>query len=496
MSEKLAVELGSPAAPTPALQIPTTPAPGLRGQGSKNGGMAPRQTFAPVNVTTPPAPSAGAAEQKSISPPSPRMQAPAAPPPMASPPMVKMNSAKGNEGYMGTSMGTRPLRLQDMLKTAMAESSQKISVSNEAARQQVEETKTASVSTAEEIVDHGYALKLASAIEMVATQLDKTAADLGGPYNLTENKQEVGKGPGALQVMEAKASTKFPDHQGQGHNVVPMRTGTEKVHSQEHSATANETNMNSPAGFHSTQTTAMSGGKGKTAGVKVAEEKCSKCDKEMSKCACGGKTAAAKIKAAYAAVKTAAPETEKKETEGMEAAKKGLEKAEKAHESEPENKKEGSALVARLLATKTASKTKTAEDAINPAKIEAGKAVPPETSEAGQPGGAPVGGAGEGPKGLVGSNESAQHYKKNQAYAPRKAELGQYFNEPALTMSTDKTLAEAFEHTSQAGTKFASVGTGGSTKVAAAKAVLSKLAEQAGNTAKDPKGEKGAAPAA
>lgn len=402
---------------------------------------------------------------------------------------------------MGTAIGTRPLRLQDMLKTAMSESAQKINVSNEAARQQsiVEEpTKTAATQT--EGVDHDYCLKLASAVEMIIDTLDKHGADLAGPYNLTENKQEVGKGPGALHVMEAEASKRFPEHQGQGHHVVPMTPGLEKGLKTERAPSKLETNMEHPAGLHSTQTTAMSGGQGKT-----AEEKCAKCNKPMDKCACGGKTAeaspAAKIKAAFvaaSATKTAAPEAEKKETEGMDEAKKGLDKAEAAHKSEPENK-EGSAkpnsLVEYLL-SKTGGLKKTAEDAINPAHISAGAAVPPDTSAAGEPGGAPAGGAGEGPKGLVSSNESAQHYKKNQAYAPRKAELAKYFAEPALTMSTDKTLAEAFEHTGQAGTKFASA-TGGSTKVAAARAVLAKLAEEAGQkNANNPKGEKGAAPAA
>ena len=289
-----------------------------------------------------------------------------------------------------------------------------------------------------------------------------------------------------------------PNTQGHGHSHQVAHGGPLHKSMPSGPTTQLENNMDRPAGFHSTQTTAMSGGQGKTAAAKVAMEKCAKCGKEMEKCACG-KTAAAspaaKIKAAFAAVKTAAEDPEKKETEGMEAAKKGLEKAEKAHESEPENK-EGSALdplTAHLLAKIGAAKgkTKTAEDAINPAHISAGAAVPPETSEAGQPGGEPVGGKPQGPSGLVGSNESAQNYKKNQAYAGRKTELGKYFNEPALTSSTDKTLSEAFEHTPQAGTKFASAGTGGSTKVAAAKAVLSKLAEEAASKspAKDPKGE-------
>lgn len=76
MKEKSAMQPGSPASPTPGAQVKTTPAPGLLGQGSRNGGMAPRQTFAPVNMTAPTAPDAGSSEQKSLQPPNPRMQAP------------------------------------------------------------------------------------------------------------------------------------------------------------------------------------------------------------------------------------------------------------------------------------------------------------------------------------------------------------------------------------------------------------------------------------
>jgi hypothetical protein len=119
---------------------------------------------------------------------------------------------------------------------------------------------------------------------------------------------------------------------------------------------------------------------------------------------------------------------------------------------------------------------KTAEDAINPAHISAGAAVAPDTSAAGESGGAPVGGAPQGQTSLVGSNESAMNYQKGTAHSPSKTELKSYFNEPALSGETDKTLANAFENTGKAGTKFASVGTG--TKVAAARAVLEKLAEE------------------
>lgn len=419
---------------SPSAIVPT-PAPGLRGQGSKNGGMAPRQTFAPANVAPPPIPMAGALEQKSVA------------------PQMKMGSAKGNEVDM-TTMGVRPTRLQDMLKTAMAQSAEKVNVSLEAARQSDVPAPMAVKQASGSSVDHEYALKLASAIEYIAEDFQKEAA-------AAENKQGIGRGPNHSDVSEAKGGPSMSDDSGQGKHVVPMNPGTEPGAGEKL-----ETTMNNPAGFHSTQTTAMSGGKGKTAG-----EMCPKCKKEPCECKEEKKASVASL--AKSLFKKASADSEKKESEGMAEVEKGLAKAEAAHEKENEKKAGIAALADRMK--------KVAEDAINPAHISAGPAVEPDTSAAGESGGNPVGGAPQGPSSLVGSNESAMNYKRNQAYAPRKGELKEYFSEPALTGATDKTLAAAFEHTSQAGTKFASAGVGTGTKVAAARAVLSKLAEEANN---------------
>jgi hypothetical protein len=118
---------------------------------------------------------------------------------------------------------------------------------------------------------------------------------------------------------------------------------------------------------------------------------------------------------------------------------------------------------------------KAAEDAINPAKISAGAAVPPDTSAAGESGGAPVGGMPEGNTSLVSSIDSAINYTKGQAKAKSKEEMKAYTNEPAL--KDDGALAAAFSHAGEAGTKMSSVQ--GSVKTAAARALLSKLAEAA-----------------
>lgn len=137
------------------------------------------------------------------------------------------------------------------------------------------------------------------------------------------------------------------------------------------------------------------------------------------------------------------------------------------------------AAIANHMANYVAQYVKQAEDAINPARISAGPAVPPETSEAGQSGGAPAGGMPKGPTGLVGSNMAAINYKRQAAYANRKEDLGKYFKEPALTSATDKTLQVAFNHTGEASTKLASAdAVPMSVKTAAGRALLTKLAEQ------------------
>jgi hypothetical protein len=204
-----------------------------------------------------------------------------------------------------------------------------------------------------------------------------------------------------------------------------------------------------------------------------AKEMCKDCGKEKEKCSCGGKMAAA-IRERFtkvAGIKTGSS-AEKKETEGMEEAKKGLDKAEAAHKSEPENKKEASGFLG--LAAVVLPKVKIAEDAINPAQISAGAAVPPDTREAGQPGGIQAKGSGPG---MVSSNKGAIDYKKGTAKAEPKTDSNRYWNEPALSGGTDKTLAMSFKHTGEAGTKFASAE--GQTKTAAARALLTKLAQAA-----------------
>jgi hypothetical protein len=356
-------------------------------------------------------------------------------------------------------MAGRPL-LQDLVKAAMVDSAGRMSVNAEAYRQ---ETKTAGAEKCkkcgkekcacgmgmEDKMASGAGLdqhvtKLASALDFMADLFLKEGASLSGPHGLTEHLQTSAPG-----VLEAKASTPLPDHKGQGVHVTPMHTG-------------------------------MQAARPGDATTQVPNNAAEHVHGEMQQTNYGKKSASI---VDMVRAKLAQDEHEKKETEGMAEAEKGLAKAEAAHASEPENKGKKEAGAFDALAAHMASKV--AEDAINPAKISAGKAVPPDTSSAEQPGGAPAGGAPKGPTKLVSSVDAARNYTKGQAYAERKKDLGMYFDEPALSAAHDNTLQVAFAHTGKAGPKIASAEqvtaspVSASVKTAAARVLLSKLASAA-----------------
>lgn len=333
--------------------------------------------------------------------------------------------------------------LQDLVKAAMVDSADRMSVTNEALRQSEktasEEKKSCSKCGKEKCACGDAGMKTAAQqVESLASAMDYIAGEL---RKEAEHLQTSAPG-----VLEAQASTPLPDHKGQGVHVTPMHTGMQSARKGD-PATQVPNNANEPV-----------------AGTMMETNY--------------GKKSASVADIIHA--KLASDEAEKKETEGMAEAEKGLAKAEKAHASEPENK--GKEAAPADLASYIASRVseKVAEDAINPAKISAGKAVPPDTSAAGEAGGAPVGGAPKGPTGLVGSAESAIKYTRGAAYANRKNDLRQYFTEPAMSAAHDSTLQVAFKNTAKAGPKIASAEgaspVAASVKTAAARVLLSQLA--------------------
>ena len=420
-------------APIPAPSITPTQAPGKRGPV----GMGPRTNYSHVNAGLPPVSDAGASAQKSM-------------PPQGAEMLPKLASG---EEFMGNLAGRTSLT--SMVKSAVAQTAERVRVTNEAHLQSVktaekdekkcekcgkEKCACMGKTASREIASDDLIEKLANACEYGADLLRKEAAGMGGAYTLSEHK--VGNPPG---VSEAAGGATLKDQHGHGVNIVPKNPGEQKGLPTEHGATQMDNTL-------------AHGVPGKMPANIVSEKK-----------------ASAPSLVELIRQKLAADEHEKKETEGMDKAKKGLEEAEKAHESEPENKKEGAA-AAHSLVDGLRAHIKQAEDAINPAQISAGAAVPPDTSASGQPGGEPVGGAPKGPTGLIGSNEAAQNYTKGQSHGPRREELGKYFQEPALSMAHDSTLRDVFTHTGQAGTKFASADAGISQKTAAARVLLSRLA--------------------
>lgn len=433
--------------PIPTPSIAPTFAPGKKGPA----GLAPRTNYSRVNTGEPPAADAGAAAQKSIAPRG-----------------AEMLPKLAGESHMGNIAGR--VSVQDLVKSAMVASADRVQVTREANRQaeNLGETKTAS----EKVIVTQEGMKLASAqtVEKLASALDFLAdgllkeGSMGGPYSLSDKTQAPPPG-----VSAATASTPLPDKKGQGVNVVPMHPGTQKGLPAEHGGTQMANNLNQAPGGR----------------------------EHMIQKNQGGKTASV---ISIIRSKLAGADAEKKETEGMAEAARGLNKAEKAHESEPENKnaaaekcKDCHKEKEACMCGKTASenplvdymlgRTKQAEDAINPAQISAGAAVPPETSAAGQPGGKPAGGMPQGPTGLVGSTDAARHYTKGQAYANRKEDLAKYWKEPALSAQHDSVLQDAFKHTSQAGPKIASAEgespAAASVKTAAARALFMNLAKSA-----------------
>lgn len=346
-------------------------------------------------------------------------------PPRGAEMLPKHAAAAGGETFM---IAKQPL-LQELVKSAMVSAAERVRVSEEARTQAAHDggapkTAAATVKTAS-APDGDHVEKLAAACDYAAELLLKEASHVEPP-------------PG---VSQATASTTLPAHKGQGVHVVPMNPGLQKGLKTEQSATQME---NTLAG-------------GPVKGAPLA----SNTRKHAS--------ALDIIQA-----KLASDKAEKEEGAGLEEAKKGVEKAEAAHKSEPENKEAGASdLVNYML-----GKTKAAEDAINPAQISAGPAVAPETMEGGQaPKEQPAGGAPQGHTELVSSAEKAIGYTKGQAYTTKRDDLKKYFVEPAMSAEHDKVLQMAFDHTREAGPKIASAA--GSVKTAAARVLLSKLAEAA-----------------
>lgn len=111
---------------------------------------------------------------------------------------------------------------------------------------------------------------------------------------------------------------------------------------------------------------------------------------------------------------------------------------------------------------------KQAEDAINPAQISAGPAVPPDTSVSGEPGP-----AAEGKDRVPATAQGVADETRRDAKSAPKQEMKKLLDEPMMSAAHDTVLQQAFTHTNESGAKISSAH---HVKLAAARALLQNLA--------------------
>lgn len=470
-------------APMPELAVGNKPAPGLTGPK----GLAPRTNYSRVNSGSPPPADLGASSQKGL-------------------PTDPQGLLPPKVAHYEVPMSTMTPRytIQEMIKAATQGASDQAAVSLEGTRQLANSgEKVASAQTATshgiESIPTTYVEKLAAAVAYVADTM-----------KLAE--EGVGAGPNALHVSEATSSNNEIEAGRGGEatsaHIPPKNPGEHKPSETPHGpSNALEDNASM---MHKEQPVKLGhvAELRKAAGAKELGKGALHLAKEVGKgahgyakehpyqMAAGGFAGGAnlmrkadkaeferegKVSSAVAELRKAAAfpmgggenkDDKEREPKAEQAAEKKLE-AKERKAGGGEGEKEASAFDSRLV-DYFLSMTKAAEDAINPAKISAGAAVPPETSMAGEAGGAPAGGMPEGPRGLVGSNEAAINYQRREAKAPMRAQLAHVLNEPALSAAHDHILEQAFDNTGRAGVKIAS-----SVRALSARAVLEKLAEAA-----------------
>jgi hypothetical protein len=418
-----------------------------------------------------------------------------------------------------TTMHERP-SLQAMVKAAMSGSSNALQVNIEASRQstmQTGSTKTASAKVAgSKSVETAMVHKLASAIEHIADLIVKEAEGPGeGPGALTVMESNVGGGPileggdsgqatagnqppktPALQadkVQEGNAGTGLETNDEMSHPEQPVEpiknaSGLEASNRERLLKVAKEQN---PEGHHlrrallgnatSAAIEAEKGHKLKSFGKALRHEV-----KENLKGTAIGGAGGAALGAGIGAL--AKGKTGLKggaftglgigaNVGGIAGAIKGRHDAEASRiHGEHSKHKKASVPVALIR--------KLAEDAINPASIDAPKGQDPMSP----PEGASASGEGvpsepsdvSSQKAMIASNEAAINYTKGQAKADPKKDVNQVLNEPALSAAHDRVLNEAFVNTGAAGVKISSAKTAPSvTKVAAQRVVLNNLLKRA-----------------
>ena len=411
-------------APLPELSVGNKPAPGQTGPK----GLAPRTSYSRVNSGSPPPADLGSSTQKGLP----------IDPQGFLPPKVAHREV--------LMLPTAHFTIQDMIKAATAGSQEQASASMEAMRQLA--------NAGEPVLTTKQASALAPEIESIPTNyVEKLAAAVSYIVEETKIAEETGpgKGPNPMQVLEATSSKNEIEagHGGEAtpSHIPPMHTNLQRPSGGQPQGPANALEDNASSMLPAYP-------------VKLSSASIAMLRK------------VAKFPLNEGATKDDLEREPKKE----QAAEKKLEGKE-GKGNGGEGKKEASAVDPRLVDLYL-SMVKSAEDAINPAKISAGAAVPPDTSMSGEAGGAPVGGLPQGPTSLISSNEAAANFTKREAKAPVKAQLNRIVTEPALSAAHDHILDQAFDHTGQAGVKISSA-LSTPMRTASARALLEKLAADA-----------------
>jgi hypothetical protein len=457
------------------------PAPGQTGPK----GLAPRTTYSRSNTGSPPPPDAGSASQKGMQPRG-----------------MEFLPSKTAEVLMDTDrIMTRPL-LQDLVKEAMAGTISKAEISAEAERQLIPhgegEEKTASV-TAPDHIPTEYVEKLADACGFLADQFEKGAEGEG---------LKPGVGPNATEVLEATSSETNIDA-GQmgsatGGNQPPKTPGTqgEKVQSGK-ANTGLETNDEMSHGEQPTEPIKNEkAGIGPSSGDKTVTAQ-ALFEHNLERLAKLGQDPEAILIAEAEKIARANPDMSSEDV--IKEAYKGMRQVLKAPRpgvktiqgpkpvhKPPRPSGKTTTASADVLSMIRGASTKLAEDAINPAQISGKGAAPPEASAAEQAVPAQPSDHNAQTSKMVSSNEKAIDYTKRDAKADPKSDMGDVLDEPAQTSSTDKTLAKTLDHTNEAGAKISSAQgiAEDLQKTAAARVLLSKLAEQVNGDKKSEKNKK------
>jgi hypothetical protein len=435
-----------------------------------------------------------------------------------------------------TTMMRRP-SLLSLVKEAMEGTASQVDINTEAMFQQenIEEApppqeKTASVDLPD-VVPTEYVEKVAAALDFLSKQAEEG-----------KNKLEPGKGPGALEVLEATSSEENVDvNMGQAKTQIPMKPPMTSSGVAKDPSNAMDENIDmshpeqpvDPMGNEKTSAiyaknlerlglskAASLGGALKSLAGKAAKAAKSSTGKAAIRGAkgggaaglAGGAAATGQLKrmagSGLIGVAAKSPQAAKNILKGGAigaaggAAKGALGTA--AGKRAVQRAAKGVAAKAKAVAGKFKKSSapddllmrnlihlglvKEGEDAINPAKIAAGTtqtgATPPEGASASEEQVPSEPGDVTSQKSMISSNQAAIDYTKGKAKADPKSDVNKVLVEPALTSATDKVLQQTLDNTGKAGVKISQVRRD-LTKTAAAQALLSKIAAEAEEEKKD-----------